>query len=108
MDKFNFVGITTFIGIFVMLFLALFLLIVKTKHKLGNRLFAFFLIANAIDACKYLIHGLNARMLRPGCKGIRKAQEVKDGKVALSHLIYMAKIIPIGILVIIIIIEKIK
>lgn len=56
MDKFSFVGITTFIGIFVMLFLALFLLTVKTKHKLGNRLFAFFLIGNAVDACKFLIH----------------------------------------------------
>lgn len=56
MDKFSFLEITACIGIFVILFLALFLLTVKTKHKLGNRLFAFFLIANAIDASKYLIH----------------------------------------------------
>jgi AraC-like DNA-binding protein len=56
MDQYNFLEITAFIGIFVILFLALFLLTVKTKHKLGNQLFAFFLIANAIDACKYLIH----------------------------------------------------
>lgn len=28
----------------------------KTKHKLGNRLFVFFLIANAVDASKFLIH----------------------------------------------------
>lgn len=39
----------------MVLFLAFYLLTVKTKHKLGNQLFAFFLIANAIDACKYLI-----------------------------------------------------
>lgn len=56
MNKFTFLEITAFIGIFVILFLALFLLTVKTKHKLGNQLFAFFLIANAIDASKYLIH----------------------------------------------------
>jgi AraC-like DNA-binding protein len=56
MDKYHFLEITAFIGIFVVLILALFLLTVKTKHKLGNHLFAFFLIANAIDACKYLIH----------------------------------------------------
>ena len=58
MDKFNFVSTITVIGVFVMLFLALFLLTVKTKHKLGNWLFAFFLVANAIDACKYLIHDI--------------------------------------------------
>ena len=56
MNKFTFLEITAFIGIFVILFLALFLLTVKTKHKLGNQLFAFFLIGNALDACKYLIH----------------------------------------------------
>lgn len=56
MDKYHFLEITAYIGIFVVLFFALFLLTVKTKHKLGNRLFAFFLIANAIDASKYLIH----------------------------------------------------
>ena len=56
MDKQNFLGSVSLIGIFLVLFLALFLLTVKTKHKLGNQLFAFFLIANAIDACKYLIH----------------------------------------------------
>lgn len=55
MDKFSFLEITACIGIFVILFLALFLLTVKTKHKLGNRLFAFFLIANAVDASKFLI-----------------------------------------------------
>ncbi|MBW3524622.1 AraC family transcriptional regulator [Chryseobacterium sp. NKUCC03_KSP] len=56
MDKYNFLDLASLIGIFLVLFLALFLLTVKTKHKLGNRLFAFFLIGNAIDACKYFIH----------------------------------------------------
>ncbi|MGF1925952.1 MAG: helix-turn-helix domain-containing protein [Bacteroidia bacterium] len=56
MNKYTFLEITAFIGIFVILFLALFLLTVKTKHKLGNQLFAFFLVGNAIDAYKYLIH----------------------------------------------------
>ena len=56
MDKYNFLQLVSSIGIFIILFLALFLLSVKTKYKLGNWLFAFFLIANAIDASKYLIH----------------------------------------------------
>lgn len=56
LDKFSFLEITACIGIFIILFLAFFLLTVKTKHKLGNQLFAFFLIANAIDASKFLIH----------------------------------------------------
>lgn len=56
MDKYNFLQLVSSIGIFIILFLALFLLTVKTKYKLGNRLFAFFLIANAVDASKYLIH----------------------------------------------------
>ncbi|NTE02081.1 helix-turn-helix transcriptional regulator [Agrobacterium tumefaciens] len=63
MDKFNFVSTITVIGVFVMLFLALFLLTVKTKHKLGNWLFAFFLVANAIDACKYLIHDIPENLI---------------------------------------------
>lgn len=58
MDKYHFLEIAASIGIFVVLFFALFLCTVKTKHKLGNRLFAFFLIANAIDASKYLIHDI--------------------------------------------------
>ncbi|GAA4150120.1 hypothetical protein GCM10022217_02780 [Chryseobacterium ginsenosidimutans] len=56
MDKHNFLDSVSLIGIFLVSFLALFLLTVKTKHKLGNQLFAFFLITNAIDASKYLIH----------------------------------------------------
>ncbi|MEG1589674.1 helix-turn-helix domain-containing protein [Chryseobacterium sp.] len=56
MNKYNFLDLASLIGIFLVLFLALFLLTVKTKHKLGNQFFAFFLIGNAIDACKYFIH----------------------------------------------------
>jgi len=56
MDKYSFLEIAAFIGIFLVLILALFLLTVKTKYKLGNCLFAFFLIGNAIDASKFLIH----------------------------------------------------
>ncbi|NIF06655.1 AraC family transcriptional regulator [Chryseobacterium sp. Tr-659] len=56
MDQYSFLNIIAFIGIFVVLFLALFLFTVKTKHRLGNRLFGFFLIANAVDTSKYLIH----------------------------------------------------
>lgn len=56
MNKYNFLDLASLIGIFLVLFLALFLLTVKTKHKLGNQLFAFFLIGNAVDACKYFIH----------------------------------------------------
>ena len=56
MNKYNFLDLASLIGIFLVLFLALFLLTVKTKHKLGNQLFALFLIGNAVDACKYLIH----------------------------------------------------
>ncbi|MGV4413612.1 helix-turn-helix domain-containing protein [Chryseobacterium sp. T1] len=44
------------IGIFVVLFLALFLLTVKTKNRVSNWLLAFFLINCAIDACKFLMH----------------------------------------------------
>lgn len=63
MDKFSFLEITACIGIFVILFLAVFLLTVKTKHRLGNQLFAFFLIANAIDASKYLIHHIPENLI---------------------------------------------
>ena len=63
MDKFSFLEITACIGIFVILFLALFLLTVKTKYKVGNRLFAFFLITNAIDASKYLIHHIPENLI---------------------------------------------
>ncbi|WAC40739.1 helix-turn-helix domain-containing protein [Pedobacter sp. SL55] len=63
MNKHTFLDITAFTGIFIILFLALFLLTVKTKYKLGNRLFSFFLIANAIDASKYLIHHIPENLI---------------------------------------------
>lgn len=49
MDKINLLVTISIIIIFIALFLSLFLLTVKTAHKLGNRLFAFFLILTAID-----------------------------------------------------------
>ncbi|MFZ4929392.1 helix-turn-helix domain-containing protein [Chryseobacterium sp. Mn2064] len=55
MDKYSFLEIASLIGIFLVLFLALFLLTVKTKYKLGNRLLAFFLFTNAVDALKFLM-----------------------------------------------------
>jgi AraC-like DNA-binding protein len=59
MNKYSFINLIAFIGIFVVILLSLFLCTVKTKRKLGNRLFAFFLIANAIDASKFLIHHIS-------------------------------------------------
>jgi len=58
MDRSHFLEITAYIGVFVVLFLAFFLLTVKTKHRLTNRLLAIFLLINAVDACKFLMHGL--------------------------------------------------
>ena len=55
MDKYSFLEIAAFTGIFLVLFLALFLFTVKTKHKLANWLLAFFLFTNAVDACKFLM-----------------------------------------------------
>ncbi|REC50368.1 helix-turn-helix domain-containing protein [Chryseobacterium pennipullorum] len=57
MDNFTFKEIAAFIGIFLVLVLALFLLTVKTKNKLSNCLLAFFLFTNALDAIKFLQHG---------------------------------------------------
>ncbi|MCS4300994.1 AraC family transcriptional regulator [Chryseobacterium sp. BIGb0232] len=54
MDKYSFLEITAFVGIFLVLLLALFLLTVKTKYKLRNYLLAFFLFTNAVDALKFL------------------------------------------------------
>jgi len=49
MDKVNLLIIISVITILVSLFLSLFLVTVKTEHKLSNRLFAFFLVLNAVD-----------------------------------------------------------
>ncbi|AZA90029.1 DNA-binding transcriptional regulator MelR [Chryseobacterium nakagawai] len=57
MENFTFKEIAAFIGIFLVLVLALFLVTVKTKNKLSNCLLAFFLFINALDAIKFLQHG---------------------------------------------------
>ena len=49
MDKLNLLITISVISMFTSLFLALFLVTVNTKHKLSNRLFAFFLVLSAID-----------------------------------------------------------
>jgi len=51
----NVLAIITVISLFISLFLAFFLLTVKTEHKISNRLFAFFLIITAIDTSDPLI-----------------------------------------------------
>ncbi|WP_407483359.1 helix-turn-helix domain-containing protein [Elizabethkingia meningoseptica] len=55
MDRYNFLHLFSSIGIFMVLLLALFLITVKTKHRLSNWLLAFFLFANAVDALKFLM-----------------------------------------------------
>ncbi len=55
MDNFTFKEIAAFIGIFLVLVLALFLVTVKTKHKLSNCLLAFFLFTTAADGLKFLM-----------------------------------------------------
>src|SRR6187402_3578792 len=49
MDKINLLMIVTVISLFISLFLAFFLVTVKTKYKISNYLFAAFLIVTAID-----------------------------------------------------------
>ena len=49
MDKINLLPTITVLTILISLFLSLFLVTVKTKHKVSNRLFALFLILTAID-----------------------------------------------------------
>jgi AraC-like DNA-binding protein len=49
MDKINLLVTIGLITVFISLFLSLFLVTVKTEHKLSNRLFAFFLVLTAID-----------------------------------------------------------
>lgn len=55
MDKMDLLGIVTVISLFISFFLAFFLLTVKTEHKIGNRLFAFFLIITVIDTSEPLV-----------------------------------------------------
>lgn len=54
MDKINLLMIVTVICLFISLFLAFFLLTVKTNHKISNVLFAVFLIITAIDGSEPL------------------------------------------------------
>ncbi len=49
MDKFSLLDLIGKISVFICLLLAFFLLTVNTKNKLGNRLFAGFLVITAID-----------------------------------------------------------
>ena len=49
MDKIDLLGAFALIAIVISLFLALFLVTVKTAHQLSNRLFAFFLVLTAVD-----------------------------------------------------------
>ncbi|MDR2235350.1 MAG: AraC family transcriptional regulator [Chryseobacterium sp.] len=69
MDKHNFLHLVSSIGIFMVLLLALFLVTVKTKHRLSNYLLACFLFINAIDALKFLqrefpVNYINLEMFR--------------------------------------------
>jgi AraC-like DNA-binding protein len=56
MDKFSFLNITASIAFFILLLLAFFLLTVKTKNKLANRLFASYLILFAIAISGFFIY----------------------------------------------------
>ncbi len=56
MDKLSFLEVIAAIAVFVSVLLAVFLLTVKTERKLENRLFAAFLIINAIDISGLFMH----------------------------------------------------
>lgn len=69
MDKLRFLNGIAIMAFFVSLLLAFFLLTVKTKNKLANRLFAGFLILTAIDLsgffiCDYLYNCPNLEIFR--------------------------------------------
>jgi AraC-like DNA-binding protein len=69
MDKINLLAVVTGISLFISLFLAFFLLTVKTKHKVSNALFSAFLLLTAIDISHFLFNLLangpsNLGMLR--------------------------------------------
>ncbi|KIO78908.1 hypothetical protein TH53_00950 [Pedobacter lusitanus] len=49
MDQYILTGIISFLSVFISFLFALFLLTVKTEHKLNNRLLACFIIFNGID-----------------------------------------------------------
>lgn len=56
MDKLSFLEVIAAIAVFISLLLAVFLLTAKTERKLENRLFAAFLIINAIDISGLFMH----------------------------------------------------
>jgi len=56
MDKINLLATVAVVAISISLFLSLFLISVKTIHKLSNRLFSFFLILTAVDISSNLGH----------------------------------------------------
>ncbi|RQO35609.1 AraC family transcriptional regulator [Chryseobacterium sp. KBW03] len=56
MDKLSFLEVIAAMAVFISLLLAVFLLTVKTERKLENRLFAAFLIINAIDISGLFMH----------------------------------------------------
>lgn len=56
MNKLSFLEVIAAIAVFVSLLLAVFLLTAKTERKLENRLFAAFLIINAIDISGLFMH----------------------------------------------------
>ncbi len=56
MDKSNLLIIIASVSIFISILLAVFLVTVKTKHKVSNVLFAVFLILNTIDICDPLFY----------------------------------------------------
>ncbi|MEO8239188.1 MAG: helix-turn-helix transcriptional regulator [Flavobacterium sp.] len=59
MDKLSFLNAIACMAIFVSLLLSFFLLTVKTKNKLANRLFAAFLILTAIDLSGFFIYDIS-------------------------------------------------
>lgn len=56
MDNINLLVIVNIVSLFISLFLAFFLINLKTKYKISNCLFAFFLILNAIDISEPLFN----------------------------------------------------
>ncbi|UZJ64339.1 hypothetical protein OKW96_18475 [Sphingobacterium sp. KU25419] len=56
MDKLSFLEVIAAIAVVISLLLTVFLLTVKTERKLENRLFAAFLIINAIDMSGLFMH----------------------------------------------------
>lgn len=72
MDRISLIGIIGFVTVFISFLLGLFLLTVKTKHKLSNVLFAFFIILAGIDISGFFIYKFNTgypvlEMIRRQC-----------------------------------------